>query len=248
LLKTYQELLSSIDSESMAILRRFLSSANQERMKVAYLVNRTKTVACVLAAFLVVSAGFNLLQFSQNLASSKQNGNVNIKLEMSSLLTQVQLQIDTELEKLDRSLRSACNQLSATDLQSSQARSILRDLAASNSFIVNAATADAKDVLLAVEPSQYSSIEGENIANQEQNVQMHQTLRPAMSDMILLVEGFYGVVMVAPIFNANATFTGSLSIVIQSSDLIKSLVFPTLDGPPYSMWAMQTNGTLIYDF
>ena len=138
-------------------------------MKVAYLVNRTKTVACVLAAFLVVSAGFNLLQFSQNLASSKQNGNVNIKLEMSSLLTQVQLQIDTELEKLDRSLRSTCNQLSATDLQSSQARSILRDLAASNSFIVNAATADAKDVLLAVEPSQYSSIEGENIANQEQN-------------------------------------------------------------------------------
>lgn len=68
-----------------------------------------------------------------------------------------------------------------------------------------------------------------------------------MSDIILLVEGFYGVVMVAPIFNANATFTGSLSIVIQSSDLIKSLVFPTLDGTPYSMWAMQTNGTLIYD-
>ena len=64
---------------------------------------------------------------------------------------------------------------------------------------------------------------------------------------MLLVEGFYGVVMVAPIFNANGTFAGSLSLVIQPGELLKSVIAPALEETTYSMWAMQTNGTLLYD-
>lgn len=210
-------------------------------------MNKIKTLACVLTAVLVLSLGINFYYYNQSRSVSEQNSAANTKLEMSRILTQVQLQVNAELESLDRSLKSACARLSTTDLQNSQARGILCELAANNSFIVNAAVSDVRDALLAVEPSQYRSIEGQDIANQEQNIQMHQTMQPVMSTMILLVEGFYGVVMVAPIFNVNGTFVGSLSLVIQPSELLKSAIAPAVEGTPYSMWAMQTNGTLLYD-
>ncbi len=127
------------------------------------------------------------------------------------------------------------------------AGAILMGLVSNNSLIVNAATCDAKDVLVAVEPSSYSSIEGEDIADQEQNIGMHQTMRAAMSNMIPLVEGFPGVVMVAPIFDGNGQFIGALSIVIYPNAVIAPIAEEKINGTPYAMWAMQTNGTLIYD-
>ncbi len=166
---------------------------------------------------------------------------------MSTLLIEAQSKINGALEELDASLLYACQQLSSTGLNGEQARSILSGLVADNALIVNAATADVKDILVAVEPSEYKNIEGEDISDQEQNVRLHQTMQPAMSDMIPLVEGFPGVVLVAPIFDASGKFMGSLSLVIQPSTLVGAIVEPSIDGTSYSMWAMQTNGTLIFD-
>jgi hypothetical protein len=210
-------------------------------------MNKPKTLAYILVAVLILSIGINVYQYSQNFTLNNQKNDANTKLETSSALTQLQFQINAELEKLDLSLLSACTQLSAVGLNGSQARNVLLNLAASSSLIVNAATVDANDVLVAVEPSQYSSIEGANISNQEQNIQLHETMRPAMSNTIPLVEGFDGVVMVAPIFNANGTFQGSLSIVIQPSALLNATIAPAVEGMSYTLWAMQTDGRIIYD-
>lgn len=211
-------------------------------------MNKPKIVVAILIVAFVFSLGINFYQYTQNIAVTSQNDATQMRLEMTSLLSQVQLQVNSEMQTLDDALADACAQLSTTDLQSNQARSILSNLAASNSLIVNAATCDERDVLLAVEPSQYSSIEGEDISSQEQNIQMHQTMRPAMSGMILLVEGFYGVVMVTPIFDTDAAFVGSLSIVLQPSQLIKGIAESAVEGnPSYSFFAMQTDGRMIYD-
>ncbi|MCL5877251.1 MAG: cache domain-containing protein [Candidatus Bathyarchaeota archaeon] len=204
---------------------------------------KSKTIILVLVAVVVVSLGFNVYQYSSNQALSQQNTDSAPRQEMVSQLMHTQNNINTELANLDAALLSACQKLSTMGLNGAQARIILSDLADSNSLIVNAATADEKDVLVTVEPSSYSSIEGEDIAAQEQNVQMHKTMRSAMSNMIPLVEGFPGVVMVAPIFDANDKFMGSLSIVVLPSSLINQSIL----GTHYSMWAMQSNGTLIYD-
>jgi hypothetical protein len=210
-------------------------------------MNKTKVTAIVLALAIVLSVAISVHFYSQNLNLNQQKNDVNTKLEMSSLLTQLQFQANAELEKLDSSLVAACQQLSATGLGSDQARTVLSQLAANNSLIVNAATADTNDILIAVEPSQYRSIEGANISDQEQNVQLHATMRPAMSDTIPLVEGFDGVVLVAPIFDINGTFTGSLSIVIDSYTLLNATITPAAKGTPYTFWAMQTDGRIVYD-
>lgn len=190
-----------------------------------------------------MTVAINVYQYTLNLELNKKN----IQIELKNKLDQVKSQINGELQTLDQILLDACIKLSSTELVGTQAREILANVAANNSLIVNAATADANDILLAVEPSSYDSIEGQDISGQEQNLYMHHTMRPAMSNLIPLVEGFPGVVMVGPIFDADNQFIGSLSLVIQPRALIEKYVTPAIAAGLYSMWSMQLNGTLIYD-
>jgi len=204
---------------------------------------KTRLVIVVLIVLLVASLGFNVYQYTATQAA-QQNGEADVRQDMVSQLMHTQNNVNSELSKLDAALADSCSQLSAVGLDGTQVRTVLSALVANNSLIVNAATCDADDVLVAVEPQSYSSIEGEDIQSQEQNMRMHQTMRPAMSNMIPLVEGFPGVVMVAPVFDAEEKLVGSLSIVVQPSALIAQSIASDAE---FSMWAMQKNGTLIYD-
>ena len=208
---------------------------------------KSKTIIFALIILLVSSLGFNVYQWSATQMLNQQNTEDATRQDMISQLMHTQSNVNIELSRLDAALSAACQKLSTLQLGGAQARTVLSELVANNSLIVNAATADAKDVLVAVEPSSYSGIEGENIKAQEQNVRMHQTMRPALSNMIPLVEGFPGVVMVAPIFNVNEQLVGSLSIVVQPSRLVQQSIATASGAEQYSMWAMQQNGTLIYD-
>jgi hypothetical protein len=210
-------------------------------------MEKTKLFAIILAAALIVTAALNVCQYTLNQNLNQQYNDVNAQLEMKTQLAQAQGNIKGELQTLDAALLDACNKLSLTGLTGTQARAVLTTLLANNSLIINAATADAHDVLLAVEPASYSSIEGEDIQSQEQNLYMHQNMRPALSNMIPLVEGFPGVVMVSPVFNATGQFVGSLSIVIQPYNLIQKYAAPVIEAGQFSMWSMQLNGTLIFD-
>ncbi len=207
-------------------------------------MSKLRVLTVALVVFLIVSLAFNVYQWNANRSLSQQNS----KEEMASLLIHAQAEINAQLEELDSSLLAACQELSTSGITGPKADAILNDLYTNNSLlVVNAATCDANDVLVAVQPSNYSSIIGEDIKSQEQNIQMHQTMRAAMSNLIPLVEGFPGVVMVAPIFDGNEKLIGSLSIVIQPYVLIRPIVEGPINGTPYAIWAMQLNGTLIYD-
>ena len=104
---------------------------------------------------------------------------------------------------------------------------------------------DKNDILLVVQPSNFSSIIGEDIKGQEQNIEMHKTMRPAVSDLIQLVEEFPGIVMVAPVFDTVGVFVGSLSVVFLPYMLIHLIVKNSVQGI-YTIYALQNNGTLIY--
>ena len=206
-------------------------------------MTRIKLVIAVLMAVLIVSLAFNAYQWSSNSLSSSQTK----KEVMAASLIHDSTTINAELQKLDDLVSNACQQLSLTGLTGAGAETVLSDLCAQDPvLIVNAATADKNDILLAVQPSEYSSIIGEDIKSQEQNIEMHKTMRPALSNLIDLVEGFPGIVMVAPVFNANEQFIGSLSIVFLPYELIHPIVEDSVQGI-YTIYALQRNGTLIYD-
>ena len=204
---------------------------------------KMKLLVPILLIILIVSLAFNVIQYTGSLSAKPQSS----KEEMALLIIHDAADINSELLKLDALILGACQQLTATGLTGSAADKVLSDLYTQNpNIVVNAATADKNDILLAVQPSNYSNIVGQDIANQEQNIEMHRTMRPALSNLIPLVEGFPGIVMVAPVFNADEQFIGSLSIVFQPYELIHPIVENSIQGV-YTIYALQSNGTLIYD-
>ncbi len=206
-------------------------------------MGKTKLLVTISVVIMIASLTVNVYQWNSSLSITSQSS----KEAMASLLIHDAADINNELIKLDGLVLDACQKLSTTGLKGSAADQVLVELQQSNpSIIVNAATADQNDILLAVQPSNYSDIIGQNIKNQEQNIEMHKTMRPALSNLISLVEGFPGVVMVAPVFSSNGQFIGSLSIVFLPYELIHPLIEDSIQGV-YTIYALQSNGTLIFD-
>lgn len=204
---------------------------------------KVKLLVTVLVIILIASLAFNAYQYSTNLSLTTQSS----KEDMASRLIHDAANINEDLLTLDSLVADACQKLSSTGLTGAAAEQVLSDLYTQHSdIIVNAATSDKKDILVAVQPSNYSNIIGEDIADQEQNIEMHRTMRPALSNLIGLVEGFPGIVMVAPVFNTDGQFIGALSIVFLPYELIHPIVESSVQGV-YTIYALQHNGTLIYD-
>ena len=206
---------------------------------------RYKTVIFTLIAVLIISVGFNVYQMIANQAATKENQSTSTRQEMVSQLMHTQNNVNMKLAELEATMKTACQKLSSAGLTGPQANAILIEAAASDPIIMNSAATDTKDILVNVKPDPYN-VTGDDITMQEQQLMMRETMQPVMSNVIMLVQGYPGIVMVAPIFDSQDQFMGALSLVIQPSALINQSIASTGD-KTYSMWAMQSNGTLIYD-
>ena len=148
-------------------------------------MDKIKLLTTFVTAIMIISLAVNVYQWSTISALTSQGK----REEMASFLIHDASTINSELQKLDNVISSACQQLSSTGLTGAVAEKVLSDVYTQNSdIIVNVATADKNDILLAVQPSNYTGIIGEDIKNQEQNVEMHQTMRPAVSNLIVPVK------------------------------------------------------------
>lgn len=205
---------------------------------------RLKIAVIALIAVLVISLSFNFYQMSINQAAQNSQS-ATTKQEMVSQLMHTQNNINTKLAELEATMKTTCRQLSSAGLTGPQADRILSEAAASDPLIMNTAATDTKDILVNVKPDPYG-VTGDDITMQEQQLMMRETMQPVMSNVIMLVQGYPGVVLVAPIFNSQDQFMGALSLVIKPSALINQSIAST-GAKTYSMWAMQKNGTLIYD-
>jgi len=202
-----------------------------------------KLAVAILTVVMIASITFNTIQWNANLSLTDKNK----KEAMAALLIEDASNINSKLQTLDALMSNACRQLSLTGLTGIEAEKILSDLYTENSnTILNAATADKNSILLAIQPSNFSNAIGKDVSNQQQNIEMHQTMQPAVSNLITIVEGFPAVVMVAPIFDNNNQFIGALSIVFQPYDVIYPIVKDSVQGI-HTIYALQKNGTLIYD-
>jgi sensor domain CHASE-containing protein len=206
---------------------------------------RLKIAVIALIAVLVISLGFNFYQMSTNQAGTKGNQSAAAKQEMVSQLMHTQNNVNAKLAEFEATMKTACIQLSTAGLTGPQADRILSEAAASDPLIMNSAATDTNDILVNVKPDTYG-VTGDDITMQEQQLMMRETMQPVMSNVIMLVQGYPGVVLVAPIFNSQDEFMGALSLVIKPSALINQSIAST-GATTYAMWAMQSNGTLLYD-
>ena len=206
-------------------------------------MSRIKLLFTFVIAIMIVSLVFNVYQWNTNLSLSKQSN----KEEMELIIINSEAAINAELLKLDKLLSNVCQQLSTTGLTGSEAEQILNNLYTENSnIIISSATSDKNDVILTIQPNQYSNIIGRDLKRQVQNIEMHKTMRTTLSNLTSLIEGPTGVAMVSPVFDTNKQLIGSLRITFQPYQLIHPIVKDSAKGI-YTIYALQKNSTLIYD-
>jgi hypothetical protein len=208
-------------------------------------MNRSKIIVIALAVLLIVSIGANIFFASFIIAP---NPNDQTKLGMVSALSELQVNVDRELQRIGCSLAYASQQLTSTGLTGAQADAILSALAANSTFIIDAGTQDLNRVMVAVQPASYSSAIGVNVGEQKWlNTNPNGAITPMMTPVISLIEGTEGIAMAAPVFDSNKEMIGTVSVIFNPQQLVSACAAQTPDGSKYEFSAMQTNGYCLYD-
>jgi hypothetical protein len=208
-------------------------------------MTKSKIIVIFLAVLLIASIGANVFFASFIIAP---NSNDQTKLGMVSALSQVQVNIDMELQRMGCSLVYASQQLTNTGLTGAQADAVLSALAANSTFIIDASTQDLNRVMVAVQPSTYSSSIGVDVGEQKWlNTNPDGAITPMLTPVIPMIEGIRGVAMAAPVFDSNKELIGVVSIIFNPQELVSACVAQTPDSAKYEFAAMQTDGYCLYD-
>jgi hypothetical protein len=212
------------------------------------MVNKPRTATVLLFSILLVSVCANVYLASQNLANSNQKSADQTRIDMIATLTKAQVNIKAEIERIGESLVYASEQLSATGISGDQANTILKALAANSSFIINAATQNLDNIIVAVEPENWSYIKGRNVGEQTYlNPNPYADITPVMTPVIALQSDIMGIALAAPIFNADKELIGVVSVIFDPPTLINASASAAIADKPYELIAMQLDGLMIYD-
>ncbi len=204
-------------------------------------MKKTSIIVTTLIIALIISIGANIYQATQNAQQAT-------KLEMTTKLTQAQVQINSQLKALSDSVASASEQLSATGLAGDQARQIISELAQSNPCIIDASTINLACVFITVEPSTYNNLESTTTQfPYEIFTTSTDPIQTVMAGPYNLTEGSFGSVIMAPVFNSNGAIIGSVSLAFDQSALINATATEVCKDTPYVIWGSDVEGTMIYE-
>ncbi|MGD6933234.1 MAG: hypothetical protein ACQCN5_03415 [Candidatus Bathyarchaeia archaeon] len=204
-----------------------------------------KIIIIFMAVLLIVSIGANVY-FASSLTTP--NNNDVTRLGMVSALSQVQVNINKELQKIGSSLALASQKLTSTGLTGTQADAVLSELASNSTYIIDAGTQDMNNIMVAVQPSAYSNVIGMNIGEQTWlNTNPNGPITPMMTPVIPLIENTKGVAMAAPVFNTDKEMIGTVSIIFNPQQLVSTCIAQSSESAKYEFSVMQTDGYCMYD-
>jgi basic membrane protein A and related proteins len=167
--------------------------------------------------------------------------------DLQDVLSQLQAEITTVLNKLDGDIQNSAQALSGKDLKDDSARGVLRQLYGAHPYIIDCETVSNKGIMLVVEPSLHKASEGADISSQAHMVKLFQTKKPVLSSSFRSVEGPDAVVIHHPTFSADHQFTGSVAALLAPEYLLSSIIGPVSSNLPVDIFLMQTDGLVIYD-
>ena len=210
-------------------------------------MNKSKLAVTILAVALIISLCANIF-FATQIELDNQKTGDKAKIDMTVTLTQAQVSIDTEIERIGESLIYASEQLSTAGILGDQTDTILSALAANSSFIINAATENLDNTIVAAEPANWSYIEGRNVGEQTYlNPNPDGEITPVMTPVVPLQSDTMGNILAAPIFNTDKEMIGTISVIFDPQTLINASISATMADKPYELIGMQLDGLMIYD-
>ncbi len=167
--------------------------------------------------------------------------------ELPPILSDLEKEITSELNKIDQDLAGLARRLSEEDLKAAMKRTMLTDLCRSYPYAVDCAVVDRNGKMVLVEPEEYAKFEGSDISKQEQVIRIRESKKPVLSTVIKAVEGFDAVDLEQPIFSSQGELAGSVSVLIRPETMLAAIISPVVQGMPVDVWLMQKDGRIIYD-
>ena len=162
-------------------------------------------------------------------------------------LTNVTTAIQVSLDDLETTVSRAAALLGTTGLTGEDADAVLEIVAGSHPAVTNVITYDTRGTVLSAEPARAKTIIGQNRIDYETVVTTLATEEPGMSDTIPLAEGGDGAVIACPVFSADGTFTGVVSMAFSPSALIRPVMDAEMGLAPSTSMVAQRNGVVLYD-
>ena len=179
--------------------------------------------------------------------------NNTIKKSFTTANTDLQKDIDiiaknatTQLSSIDNGLKGTSEVLSVTGLTGNSADAALKKLSETTPYSIDCITIANNGTIMAAEPPQYSSVIGQNIADQDHIKKLFETETPQMSDLIETVEGVDAIDNAYPVFNRNGEIIGATTLLLNSDPFFSDIVNST-GSDLIAATVIQKDGTIIYD-
>jgi len=210
-------------------------------MKLAYKVSFAFLAVALLIA---VSASFVLLEKNTELKDDKEAAETH--LSMYSMLGDGQVAVQSGINEIKDLSADLALELGQTGLNGTSARAAINETLAASPFIIDILTYNTTATILAVEPNEYRNIEG-LVFDDVWTVKILNTKMPVMSDTFSAREGVRGSGYASPVFDADGEFIGVVSILFDVAAMMGSELSELTDGTGFAWFAMQLDGTDIYD-
>ncbi|MCE1247713.1 MAG: hypothetical protein LWY06_13820 [Firmicutes bacterium] len=169
------------------------------------------------------------------------------KQKTPPVLGKVKTEINSLLAGMDKDLAETAKIIGKAGLTSKESRKAMQEIQSKYQFVIDCCTVDTKGKIVAAEPDFFKSSEGKDISSQEQVQFMLKNHKPVISRLFFAVEGMDALDFERPVFDSNGKFIGAVSLLIDSEKLFGGIIDPATAGVPVDIWAVQTNGTVVFD-
>jgi branched-chain amino acid transport system substrate-binding protein len=209
-------------------------------------IRTVNVILTVLVAIVIVEAGALVMISNDRSTISDDLQTEEQKAETVQYLVSISSRLQEELLLIDRATSDAANDLQGSALNDGLTRTVLEGVVNASSNIINVATTDIDGTILAAEPSQYSSIEGAYIGDQDTMKVALERGQPAISSLYAVVEGFNAVYIVYPVLDEQGIIVGTITTLFRP-DLVVENITEALESSDISIMVIQDDGVVLYD-
>lgn len=201
----------------------------------------------IVAVVAIIAVTGAAILYGQMVMLQESAGKSAADADMQRQLLAMQGNVTRILHALDADVTAAAYAISTTGLTGAPAQAVLENLTNTTPYGIDCITVDRNGTILAVEPREYAGVTGEDISGQAHFSRLMAEKVPVMSDLIPTVEGIHAVDIASPVFSPDGVWTGATTMLIDPAPLLGAAAAPVMNGTSCSVWAMQTDGCIIYD-
>ena len=150
----------------------------------------------------------------------------------------------TLLNATDVDVSGAAAELGRTGLAGSAADAVLLNISRSAAFVVDAVAYAPDGRVLAAAPARFGSLVGTNLTDARTPADFYEMAYLGPYDQ--LAEGFLGVALGYPVTDTDRTAVGGVSVAMRPEILLKGPAEAARGNRPLGLFAVQTNGIILY--